>query len=95
MPIHAPLADPPPLSLGVLLLMGGLLFVAGVAGALLYCDFRETSDRLVTRQLASLGERCVATLGEIKPAEMILAKQIRSVPVLVRDSARERRWTSP
>lgn len=77
----------------LLTITGCLLIAFGVGLTLMYCDYRRGQDIELTHAALAIGQQCVTTLGEVKPAEMILARQSRPRPVS-RDSLREARWTT-
>jgi hypothetical protein len=96
-------ANRAPAWLGLLgiLAVSGLLLGLGFAAGLLYCEYRRVTEFQqlagVTKELLPVTAQCMATLREIAPAAIIFARNARPqmVPMVVRDSARERRWTSP
>src|SRR5947207_3305433 len=87
----------------MILSLGGLCLIA--LGALLgayYCEYRRVTEvqqlTRITEQVTAIGEACVTSLTDVTRAAVIFARtQPRSVAILptMRDSLRERRWTSP
>ena len=99
-------AEPAPATswsaLGFLTVAGLLLILLGAALTLIYCEYRADHEvQQATRSSFSVSEQCMGLLKEVVPVTIILARNESHPPQrialapAVRDSLRDRRWTTP